>query len=59
MVIVQQKNVAVEQQKYSVVLNGIPQKRNHAQISSLTFVFLKYRINKVYIIYSGKFKILL
>jgi hypothetical protein len=57
--LVQQRNVVVEQQKYSVVLNVIHQKRNHAQISSLIFVFLKYKNNKVDGLYSGIFKILL
>ena len=46
-------------QKYSVALNVIHQKRNHVQMSSLIYIFLKYKSNKVYIIYPGIFKIVL
>jgi hypothetical protein len=35
MVLVQQKTVHVEQQKYSAALNAIRQKRSHLQMSNL------------------------
>ena len=59
MALVQQRNVVVEQQKFNVILNVIHQKRNDVQTSSLIFVFLKYKKDKVDIIYPGKFKIFL
>ncbi len=42
-----------------MILNVIHQKRNHVQMSSLIYAFLKYKSNKVYIIYPGIFKIVL
>jgi hypothetical protein len=46
MALVQQRNVVVGEPKYNVALNVIHQKRNHVQMSSLIYVFLKYKSNK-------------